>query len=264
MSFDVASVKPNTRGLVTQPSISLDNSDAWPRNTALFSASLPVVFYISFAYKLPTYQRDALTSQLPEWAKMQSFNIQARAANPSTKDQVRLMMQSLLVDRFKLAVHWETRRISSFDLVLVKAGKTGPELQPHDDKIPCQPYTPNPSGYEDIPGQLPVFCGKLVGGGGPAGGSADGRKITMAQFADHESSLFGRPIIDKTGLIGSFDINLSFKFKLSPTEMQQFGLGDIQTGFIRAFRDQLGLKLEPSTVSTDVLIIDHIDQPTPN
>lgn len=264
MSFDVASVKPNTGGLLTQPSIPLDNSDVYPRNTTVFSASVPLVFYISFAYKLPAYERDGVTSQLPKWARTQRFDIQARAASPSTKDQMRLMTQSLLVDRFKLAVHWEKRRTPSFDLVLVKPGKTGPELQPHNDRIPCQPYTPNPSGYEDIPGQLPAFCGKLVGGGGPAGGSAGGRKITMAQFAEHESSLFDRPIIDKTGLTGTFDINLSFRFNLSPSEMQQFGLGDIQTGFIRAFRDQLGLKLEASTSSSDVLIIDHIDQLTPN
>lgn len=264
MSFDVASVRPNPPGIVTQPSIPLDSSDAGPGNATLFSANFALANYIGFAYKLTFYESEHLKSQLPKWAKTQRFDIQARAASASTKDQMRLMMQSLLADRFKLAVHWEKRQTPSLNLVLIKPGKTGPQLQPHNDKIPCQPYGPDPSAHDEPPTQLPPYCGTLAGGGGPGGGSVTGRGVTIAQLADAESSLFGRPIIDKTGLSGTFDIDLNYKLHLSPGEIQQFSIADIQTDLIAAFRDQLGLKMESSASSIDVLVIDHIEEPSPN
>ena len=268
MSFDVASVKPNPIGTVftiTNPNIPLDSSNAYPGSTALFSANVPLFIYVGFAYKLPQYETfSSLPSQLPKWAAGEKFEIQARAASPATKDQMRLMVQSLLAERFKLAVHWDKRQVPSYDLVMIKPGKTGPQLQPHDDKTPCQPYAPNPSGYESIPGQLPSFCGILVGGNGPGGLNEAGRNVTLTQLAGKLADVFHRPVIDKTGLAGGFDINMNLRFHLTPSEVQQFDVGDIQSGYIEAVRDQLGLKLESSKTSADALVIDHIEEPSPN
>jgi uncharacterized protein (TIGR03435 family) len=76
--------------------------------------------------------------KLPKWTSTEYFDIQARAVGSPTKDQLRLMMQSLLAERFRLAIHNETRQLPVFALVLVKSGKTGPHLQAHaaDDSCP--------------------------------------------------------------------------------------------------------------------------------
>lgn len=75
------------------------------------------------------------------------FDIQARAEGNPGKDQMRLMMRSLLADRFKLAIHHETRQVPAFAIVLVKPGKTGPQLQLHPNDAPC----PTTSSAQDSP-----------------------------------------------------------------------------------------------------------------
>lgn len=260
MSFDVASVKRS------KPSVPW-SADKYPGDGSLYSANAPLMYYVAFAYKLRGYTLDSLMSQLPKWVTQDMFEVQARAASTSTEDQMRLMMQSLLADRFKLAAHWEKRKAPSYNLILAKPGKIGSELQPHDNKIPCQPDKPATSGYGYIPGQLPGFCGRIVGGAGPRGVSLAGRNITMAQLADAMSGDFGgRAVvfIDKTGLTGGFDVNLSLRFNLTPEELNQFGARDIQAGYTEAFRDQLGIKLEPGTALADALVIDHVEEPSPN
>lgn len=108
--------------------------------------------YIEFAYKLwlTPSQRQSLRAQLPKWATAERFDIQARRAGHATKDQKRLMMQSLLADRFKLAVHFETRQVPEFALVLLNSGKSGPQLQPHPENASCPappcPRTSLPTG----------------------------------------------------------------------------------------------------------------------
>lgn len=271
VSFDVASVKPSPiNAPFSDASFPLDDSDQSPGKLAHFSANVPLFVYISFAYKLPAYENSSLLSQLPKWANAdrfdtqarQRFEIEARAELPSTKDQMRLMMQSLLADRFKLRVHWETRQVPSFDLVLIKPGKTGPQLQPHNDKIPCEPYKPAASGYDYIPGQPLAFCGKLESYWGSRNIREAGRKITMSQLAQAMSTSFGRPVLDKTGLQGAFDIDLNYQ--RDPSEWDARGIDDFRAALIAGFHDQLGLKLESSKAADDVLIIDHVEEPSPN
>ena len=75
--------------------------------------------------------------QLPEWVTTERFDIQARAEKNPGKDEMRLMMRSLLADRFKLAVHYETLQVPLFAIVLAKPGKTGPQLQLHPIDTSC-------------------------------------------------------------------------------------------------------------------------------
>lgn len=84
-----------------------------------------IMGFIGFGYKLTTAESVAANGQLPKWAKEERFDVEARAPSTTTKDQMRLMMQSLLADRFKLAVHWETHEGPVYALVLAKDGKMG-------------------------------------------------------------------------------------------------------------------------------------------
>jgi uncharacterized protein (TIGR03435 family) len=160
MAFDVASVK---QGEFVLPSFLLDGGDAFTATGGRFIANFPLVNFMMFAYKFypSSGQRDALNSQLPDWAHSSSvrFTIEGKAPiNDPTKDQFRLMMQSLLADRFKLAVHFETREGSIFVLTLVNPGKLGPKLRPHDSGAPCDVAegAPAVTGGSDV---FPALCG---------------------------------------------------------------------------------------------------------
>jgi uncharacterized protein (TIGR03435 family) len=75
--------------------------------------------------------------RVPDWVQKDRYDIEARAPGPSTKDQMRLMMQRLQAERFKLKVHWETRQVPVFALKLDKPGTLGPQLEPHPASDDC-------------------------------------------------------------------------------------------------------------------------------
>src|SRR5580693_6852032 len=137
MAFEVASVKRDP-GPFRPPNFPVGGR---------FAADFSLTTYITFAYKLSVTsdQMQSMIAHLPGWVATDRFDIQARAEGIPTKDQMRLMMQSLLADRFKLAVHFETQIVPVLALVLVKPGKTGPKLQPHSDGVPCE-ATPTTNG----------------------------------------------------------------------------------------------------------------------
>ena len=107
----------------------LDSTDAFQdvqtgaRPNGRFSAISELSIYIRFAYKLRLTnitQLEALKSHLPKWASTDVFEIEARAPANATKDQMRLMMQALLAERFQLAVHFETPEVPVLAMTLVK------------------------------------------------------------------------------------------------------------------------------------------------
>jgi hypothetical protein len=118
MSFQAVSIKV-TKGIcpasgpAPYSNFPLDSSDVFPPNGGLFLArNVSVLRYVIFAYKLTPSQASLLGPQLPgNWVAFDRFDIQARASADTTKDEVRLMMQSLLADRIKLAAHWEVRHV---------------------------------------------------------------------------------------------------------------------------------------------------------
>src|SRR5262249_37017893 len=144
---------------------------------------------------------------LPAWVYEERFDIEARAAGNPGKDQMRRMMQSLLADRFKVSSHVEPRTQSVFDLELVKAGTLGPGLRRHPDDGACGSVAER-SG-DAIPcdslGRVPASAagrGRLVG-----------RRVTMARIASFLMNPFtgiDRPVLDRTGLSGTFDLSIEW------------------------------------------------------
>ena len=126
--FEAASVRedPTPKYMVSMP---VDSDDDWVPTGGLFDVEGPLTMFISFAYKLP--QQHNMLSHMPEWAKTKYFKIQARAAGDPTKDQMRLMMQSLLAERFKLALHYEMQERPVLVMTLAKPGTMGPRLRLH-------------------------------------------------------------------------------------------------------------------------------------
>jgi len=112
LSFEIASVKPNKSSDRPSSNFPLGPGDVYVRNGGYFSATnQPLILYILFAYKIMGNQIQYLTPQLPEWVTTDRFDIQARAESDPGKEGMRMMMRALLADRFKFAVHMESRDV---------------------------------------------------------------------------------------------------------------------------------------------------------
>jgi uncharacterized protein (TIGR03435 family) len=272
MSFDVASVRQSNNP--PSGNIVLDGLDAYFPTGGLFTSNGFLVAYIIFAYKIiDTSQYGSLANQLPKWAQTDKFNIQARTEkhNP-TKDQMRLMMQSLLEDRFKLAIHTETRQLPVYALVLDKPGGPGPTLVPHPADVLCPDKPDRPAPVH--PGsEPPSFCGAIMSwqvNGQPHMRMID---VTMEQIADYlaamGSGLGGldhRPILDRTGLSGRFDFNIEFVPEPNGPMQPSSDTQPEASGptFTQALKNQLGLKLVKQTGPADAYVIDHVEMPSTN
>lgn len=267
--FEVASVRQSLPNSTVRTNFGLDFFEDTGRLNGLFSANTFLRAYIEFAYKIPEYreQEEMLERQLPSWANAAPFEIEARAEGHPTKDQVRLMMQSLLEDRFKLRIRVETRQLRVYALVLAEPGKLGPGLRPDADGTGCvEREQPN---LGPVPSEKPpVFCGDDIW---REGGRVHARMLntTMAHIAEMfteagviQGDTDEQLVVDGTGLTGRFDLDLVFRQEASASVNAGPDSGG-QTA-IEAMKKQLGLKLEKRTAPVPLYVIDHIEQPTAN
>jgi uncharacterized protein (TIGR03435 family) len=279
MEFDVSSVKQNTAPQTAQTvhaNVPLTSQDDFAPTGGLLSAANWQLFaYMRFAYKLTPAQDRAVIAQLPKWANDNRYDIQARASGNPTKDQFRLMVQGLLADRFKLAVHYERQQLPVFAMVLEKPGKLGPKLRPHPADSPCSVAPPPPGSAPGpaptVAGGYPEMCGAMAGmmPSAPGRFRLGARNVPMGFLADNlfQRQLMGveRPVVDKTGLAGKFDFVIEFTPQLPPLPAgSTFQPDPNGPTFDQALKEQLGLKLEPQTGPTDVIVIDHVEQPSEN
>lgn len=276
MAFDVASIKRAKPGTFTLPTFWPNNGDGKPAG-GRFSGSFPLAIYISFAYKLHYF--DDFHAQLPKWAN-DNYVIDAKADGDPTKDRMRLMMQSLLADRFKLRVHFETKEAPVLALILVKPGTLGPKLIPHSAGPPCpdsfEMINPSTTSLPPLPKAGDVFppqCGTP----GQVRGTSDGTRVgsrntTMGLLADdiyaYGSPLgeLDKPVVDQTGLQGRFDYILELPAGIISMIPKPPNPDDPPKGtpLLNAVREQLGLKLERSRGELRTLIIDHVERPSDN
>jgi uncharacterized protein (TIGR03435 family) len=250
LGFDVASVKQNQSDAKPVTNFPVGPEDASNPSGALFSGSGVTLYqYITLAYDFTIYDYQLLKSRLPDWVFTDRFDIQARASGTPTKAQMRLMLQSLLEDRFKLAIHFETREVPVFALVLAKPGNTGPQLNPHSGEPPCS--TASPCGRFD---SLPNPPGQFKIGA---------RDVTMGFIANVlATSELGRPVIDQTGLSGNFDFTLEWTPNIPASP--DFVPDQAGPTYIEALKQQLGLKLESTRGPLQVPVIDHVERPDQN
>ena len=277
MQFDVASVKQDTSDQQTaNANMPLGPMDLFTPTGGLFSATnLPLSAYINFAYKLTGAQGQAVMSQLPKWANTDRYDIQARGTANTTKNQFRLMMQAMLADRFKLAIHRETKQLPVLALVLDKPGKLGPHMQLHPDDSTCvYNTTPNSAGQPPtVAGGFPEGCGGLGTwpSNTPGRYRTGGRNVSMAMIASNLITPFSgsgvdRPILDKTGLTGKYDLVMEYtpQFNGPLPPSSTFQPDESGPTFLQALKDDLGLKLESQTGPVDVIVVDHVEQPSQN
>lgn len=255
MAFTVASVKPDT-GPFRPPNFPLDAGDAFRPVGGHFSAGFPLGVYITFAYKIPLKEGQ----HFPDWV-YDRFDIQAEAEGNPTKDQMRLMMQSLLAERFQLKVHVETPMTPVLAMVLVKPDKTGPKLRPHSEGVPCE-ATAEASVFPPV---CDIYSMTVAPNAGALAGS---RNTTMELLARALQGIgrLDRPVVDQTGLSGRFDFSIEFVPGTGAASAPDAGVEAEAPGssFLEALRQQLGLRLEATKAPVPVIVVDHVELPSAN
>jgi uncharacterized protein (TIGR03435 family) len=228
LTFDVASIKPS-RSDQGRSSMQVSAGRIRMENVSLKKVILA-------AYGIPDDREYALVG--PDWLTTEHFDLQAKFPANTAMEQVRLMTQALLAERFELALHRETRQLPIYALVVAK---NGPKIHAAQDGQP---------GTSNGPGRL------------------DATKITMQKLADLLALTTGQQVVDATGLSGAFD----FKLEWSPDEMQKKrspdetpDIGASGPSIFSALQEQLGLKLEGRKGPVEILVVDHIEKtPTEN
>ena len=275
MEFEVASVRQDN-GPFRPPSFALSQDDAYIANTDELTADFTLSTYIEFAYKLwlTSDQRHGLYDPLPKWVTADRYRIQAKADHPVTKDQMRLMMQALLADRFGLKLHLESREAPVVVMTLAKPGVLGPRLRPDSGTACDAPRQPLPTksdprtmSADDIPWTcnytLMPRSGNMI-----LGGARNTKMELIAEFLGSLAGNFGlldRPVVDQTGLTGRYDFTIEFaqpqRTGAEPDAAQSAPAGP---DLLEAAREQLGLRLKPGKAVLSLPVIDHVERPSEN
>ena len=217
--FDAASIKPSA--------IEGRNGPVQFEPGRVYSPNVHAFRMILAAYHLEEYQLEGK----PDWLDSENFALDAKAAAPVDENQLWLMLQTLLRQRFKLVVHHETKEISVYALIV---GKNGTKLRQWKQGDPVPPRVGGADGFASALTHQTI------------------EHFVSTLNLPGLNAMYGlnRPVLDKTGLPGVYLFNYS---AASPD--------DFRTGVIE---DQLGLKLESQKAPVDVLVIDHIEKPSEN
>jgi uncharacterized protein (TIGR03435 family) len=234
-SFEVATIKPS------QPDRP-GRAFLW-RGGRFTTFNTTLSALIGFAYDV----QDKQVVGAQDWMNTDKFDIEAKPDTPGTpsREQMRTMLQKLLADRFQLKFHGDKKELAAYVLT---AGKTGPKMKKDDT---------DPNG---LPG---LFFRKL--------GDLNVRNATMGDFVHLlQSAVLDRPVVDETELAGKWDFELNW----TPDDSQFGGMGmrapppsdaaDAPPPLFTAIQEQLGLKLDSGKAQVDVMVIDHVEKPSPN
>jgi uncharacterized protein (TIGR03435 family) len=237
--FEVASVRPddpNARVQVTnhQPMFAGDRVRA---------SSSRILDLILYAYNLKLFQVSGDT-RLPNPPNL--FDIDAKVEGSHSEDDVRLMFQSLLRDRFKLATHWETRTLDGYRLTVPKGGAKLQAVSPHGIAKLEFHNLPVREGF--------VFIAVAADGGHLRSNAAPISKLTSML-----TGFLQTPIIDETNLTGTYD----YAFDFTPDDFPPDQPTDSPT-LAKALKQETGLILEKTKVPVQILVVDHVEKPTPN
>ena len=230
-AFEVASIRRNiaTDGIPFSP----------PPPDGISLINRPVESLVRFAYDMPFFR----IVDMPAWANEESFDIIAKAARPITDAERRLMLRSLLIERFGLKTHVEKREQTVYVMTRVRPdGAPGPGLKRRPECAKADP--PCASGGSAIP---------------PAGRLSFSAATMDSLASTLVSSILERTVVNESKLDGRFDVELSWR----PDNVGG-DANDRRPSFFTAVEEQLGMKLTAQRRPVDVLVIDRIERPTEN
>jgi uncharacterized protein (TIGR03435 family) len=237
-AFDVASVKASEaggRGGGGRMGFGIGgrgNIQVAPASLTMRSVTLKNA--IRWAYQVTEYQVSG-----PDWLDSARFNINAKSAAPASEEQLQLMMQTLLADRFKLAVHHTTKEFQVYALV---EGRNGTKL--------AESKTEGETSVQPQQNNMTVAVSRMP----------------VSQMIDMLTPIMGAPVIDKTGLKGKYDITVDLaKYAAELQTTAGSAPPDPVSLIMAALEGEAGLKLEKEKIPLDVIVVEHIEKvPTEN
>jgi uncharacterized protein (TIGR03435 family) len=239
-AFEVASLKRNTAS-TDMDVVPRRSGDLVTMHNAGLYSMIFYAYHLHFNYEIAGYK----DFQDPwRW-----YDLDARIGRQASEDEVRLMMQSLLEDRFQLQVHHETREVPVYDLSVVKG------------KLKLTPPSEGPTMTAAIEGRK---VGMREGTCGRSGWN-DGihlmcHDVGIGQLVSELSAELTAPVTDHTGLANKFDVHIHY---VPESRKMEPGL-ELGLTLVAALQEELGLKMEKSKGPVEVLVIDRMEKPSEN
>ncbi len=200
----------------------------------------------------------------PEWAASERWQVSAKAATAVPPLEMARLVQRLLADRFGMKAHMETRELPIYYLVPARSdSRLGPQMNAAE--FDCEPFLTGERRVVDAPIDPKTGitrCATRIGMGGGVR-TLRHRGVASSRLARYLWTAVNRVILDKTGLRGSYDVELTFQDDtafIGPGSRRQREAPSLFT----ALQEQLGLKLEPARGPVEVLVIDSVERPTPD
>jgi uncharacterized protein (TIGR03435 family) len=276
LTFEVASIKPAAPQAMRRLQGSAEGGPGTPDPGRIRLTDMPLRVLIMRAYNLQSFQIAG-----PAWMDSQRFDIIAKVPDGATKEDARIMFQNLLADRFRLKLHKESKEAPIYELVVAQGGikikEAAQTVTTPAEGAGGPPPGPPPRGKDGLlrtpHGQLGIQA--MLNGRMRMQGDA----VSMDRLTDILGMTLGRPVLDKTGLMGAYDVILDF----SPEGMGPGPKGpapgagggnpaeaprdsnDSGPTIFTALQSQLGLKLESRKGPVDLLVVDSVKKmPTEN
>jgi bla regulator protein blaR1 len=248
-AFDVATVKASTSDeMMVMTKFTPDGMQI--RNA-------PLILIIRQATGLLNSNDDEVIGA-PSWVKTERYDIDAKVSGsdlPKLDTLTRLernaMMRQVLVDRFRFAAHRAIRELPVYELVVAKGGAKLKEAVLGDSDA---------NGLKDGRGHSPLDHMRV------GFGNVDCQSVPMTSLIEILTQLSGRTVVDKTGLVGKYDVKLRWRPEdARPQSDARGGAPDEpDVDFFTAVQEQLGLKLIPAKGPVNALVVDHIEKPSDN
>jgi uncharacterized protein (TIGR03435 family) len=261
-AFEAASIKQGASAAGPMDPVSV----SYKPGGRMIAMNAPLRLLIQFAYGVhdSPHSQPLRASQImggPAWIDSDGYNIEAKPEANTDQKHAWLMLQTLLADRFRLTLHRETRELSVYDLTVRNSGIKLPAAK----EANCVSFQPGMTP-RSIPGS--VDCGYAPLLLSPNGLRLNGRKLHMADLVRELALTLGRPVMDKTGFTGEFDLNLNYTDDALAKSPDDPGgnrpPAEPNLSIVFAAMEQLGLKLEPAKSPVEVLIVDHAERPSAN
>jgi len=238
LAFDAASIKPmnNSGGSVrSEPGLRF-----LPGTVASLPAGVTARQIITEAYGLTEYQ----LAGGPGWVGSDRFTLQAKTEAPANRNQIRLMLQTLLTERFKFVASHGTKEMQVYALMVRKGGPGPTRYQAKEGAD-----SPGPAGFQKADAEFARHTGGRASAFTGTTMELFARSLSELRGAQPGSPLLGRPVVDKTGLQGLFNFRLAW---------------NDDDDFMPALQDELGLRLESQKAPMDILVISQIEKPSAN
>ena len=230
-----------------------------------FERDAPLEELIRYAYGVNSFQLIGG----PGWIRSKRWDVSAKAPAPAEEPAMRQLVRRMLEDRFALKTHVEMRDLPVYQLVLARSdGQLGPKITPA--AVDCTPFLVGTRPMSESPrdektGIALCLSGAAIGAGGVITPRLNGQPLT-GLVARLEAAL-QRQVIDKTGLLGNFDIALSYVDERVVESLARDGARlpvSNAPPLFTALQEQLGMKLESSRGQVNVLVVDSASEPTIN